>query len=396
MEALVNLCKVRGYVYPGSEIYGGLANAWDFGPLGVELRRNIKDAWWKAFIQGSEYNVGIESAILMNPRTWEASGHLSNFTDPLMDCRTCKSRFRADQIIKDALSEDDPERVRVEGWTADRMRDYIAQNGLKCPVCGSTDFTDVRQFNMMFKTYQGVTEDSKSEIYLRPETAQGMFVNFKNVQRTTRRKIPFWHRPDRKSFRNEITPGNFIFRTREFEQMELEFFCEPGTDLEWFATEAVLHRFSACSRLEAGNLRMRDHAPEELSHYSRATADIEYRFPFDGASSGESLTEQIMTWLSTPSFGRGHVLSRSDHGSEITSTASSRRWGSSGWRWRSFATHDEETLEDGETRTVLRPHSSLAPIKAAVLPLSKKLSEDVRSIPSAARTSSASSTSLEA
>ena len=243
MEALVNLCKVRGYVYPGSEIYGGLANAWDFGPLGVELRRNIKDAWWKAFIQGSEYNVGIESAILMNPRTWEASGHLSNFTDPLMDCRTCKSRFRADQIIKDALSEDDPERVRVEGWTADRMRDYIAQNGLKCPVCGSTDFTDVRQFNMMFKTYQGVTEDSKSEIYLRPETAQGMFVNFKNVQRTTRRKIPFGIGQIGKS--NEMDHArHFIFRTCEFEQMELVLPSLGPT--EWLL-EAVLQIFCLLS-----------------------------------------------------------------------------------------------------------------------------------------------------
>ncbi len=379
MEALVNLCKVRGYVYPGSEIYGGLANAWDFGPLGVELRRNIKDAWWKAFIQGSEYNVGIESAILMNPRTWEASGHLSNFTDPLMDCRTCKSRFRADQIIKDALSEDDPERVRVEGWTADRMRDYIAQNGLKCPVCGSTDFTDVRQFNMMFKTYQGVTEDSKSEIYLRPETAQGMFVNFKNVQRTTRRKIPFGIGQIGKSFRNEITPGNFIFRTREFEQMELEFFCEPGTDLEWFAYwKQFCIDFLLALGLKPENLRMRDHAPEELSHYSRATADIEYRFPF-GWGELWGIADRTDYDLAQHAKFSGEDMSYLDPitGQKYIPYCVEPAVGVERLALAFLCdAYDEETLEDGETRTVLRLHSSLAPIKAAVLPLSKKLSED--------------------
>lgn len=379
MEALVNLCKVRGYVYPGSEIYGGLANAWDFGPLGVELKRNIKEAWWRAFIHGSEYNVGIESAILMNPRTWEASGHLSNFTDPLMDCRTCKSRFRADQIIKDALSDEERERLRVDGWTPDRMRDYIVENGLKCPVCGSKDFTDVRQFNMMFKTFQGVTEDSKSEIYLRPETAQGMFVNFKNVQRTTRRKIPFGIGQVGKSFRNEITPGNFIFRTREFEQMELEFFCEPGTDLEWFAYwKQFCMDFLLALGLKPENLRIRDHATEELSHYSRATADIEYRFPFGWGelwgiadrtdydlSQHAKFSGEDMSYLD-PITGQKYVPYCVEPAVGVERLALA---------FLCDAYH-EETLEEGETRTVLRLHRSLAPIKAAVLPLSKKLSED--------------------
>lgn len=379
MEALVNVCKTRGYVYPGSEIYGGLANSWDFGPLGVELKRNIKNAWWKAFIQDSEYNVGIESAILMNPKVWEASGHLSNFNDPLMDCRTCKSRFRADQIIKDALDEDDEERSRVEGWTTDRMRDYIADKGLKCPVCGSTDFTDVRQFNMMFKTYQGVTEDSQSEIYLRPETAQGMFVNFKNVQRTTRKKIPFGIGQIGKSFRNEITPGNFIFRTREFEQMELEFFCEPGTDLEWFAYwKQFCMDFLLSLGMKPESLRLRDHAPEELSHYSRATADIEYRFPFGWGElwgiadrTDYDLTQHAefagedMSYLD-PMTGRKYVPYCVEPAVGVERLALAFLCDA----------YDEEELEGGETRTVLRLHRSLAPVKAAVLPLSKKLSEN--------------------
>ena len=282
MEKLTALAKNRGFIYPGSEIYGGLANTWDYGPLGVEFKNNVKDAWRRKFVQESKYNVGLDAAILMNPQTWVASGHVGGFSDPLIDCKQCKARFRADKLIEDYMKEaEGVEEPVVDGWPNEKLESYIQEKGIKCPECGKADFTGIRQFNLMFKTFQGVTEDSQSEIYLRPETAQGIFVNFKNVQRTSRKKIPFGIAQVGKSFRNEITPGNFIFRTREFEQMELEFFCKPGTELEWFAYwKDYAVNFLKSLGLSEENLKLRDHDPEELSHYSNATTDIEYRFPF--------------------------------------------------------------------------------------------------------------------
>ena len=236
MEKIVALAKARGFIYAGSEIYGGLANTWDYGNLGVELKNNVKKAWWQKFIMENQYNVGVDCAILMNPQTWVASGHLGGFSDPLMDCKECHERFRADKIIEDYALE---KKIELKGspdaWSQEEMKEFVEENQIPCPTCGKHNFTDIRQFNLMFKTFQGVTEDAKNTVYLRPETAQGIFVNFKNVQRTSRKKIPFGIGQIGKSFRNEITPGNFTFRTREFEQMELEFFCEPDTDLEWFA-----------------------------------------------------------------------------------------------------------------------------------------------------------------
>ena len=281
MEKLVALAKGRGFVYPGSEIYGGLANTWDYGPLGVELLKNVKNAWWKKFVQESKYNVGLDAAILMNPQTWVASGHVGGFSDPLIDCKHCKSRFRADKIIEEDLENKGQPDVVVDGWSNEKMESYVKDNGLKCPECGESDFTGIRQFNLMFQTYQGVTEEAKSAIYLRPETAQGIFVNFKNVQRTSRKKLPFGIAQIGKAFRNEITPGNFIFRTREFEQMELEFFCRPGEDLEWHKYwKEYCGKFLDSLNMNREKLRFRDHDPEELSHYSNATTDIEYLFPF--------------------------------------------------------------------------------------------------------------------
>ena len=275
MEAITNLAKARGFVYAGSEIYGGLANTWDYGPLGVEFKNNVKRAWWKKFVQESPYNVGLDSAILMNPEVWVASGHVGGFSDPLMDCRSCKTRHRADKLIEDQCG------VAPNGWSDQQMLGYIRENHVKCPDCGAEDFTDIRKFNLMFKTHQGVTEDAKNEVYLRPETAQGIFVNFANVQRTTRKKLPFGVCQIGKSFRNEITPGNFTFRTREFEQMELEFFVKPGTDLEWFDYwREHCRSFLRALGLRDENLRIRDHEKEELSHYSKATSDIEFLFPF--------------------------------------------------------------------------------------------------------------------
>ena len=274
LDKIVALCKGRGFVYPGSEIYGGLANTWDYGPLGVELKTNIKNAWRKKFIQENKYNVGLDSAILMNPQTWVASGHVGGFSDPLMDCKDCKTRHRADKLIEDNGGD-------ANGWTNEQMMTYIREHGIKCPNCGSTNFTDIRQFNLMFKTFQGVTEDSKNEIYLRPETAQGIFVNFANIQRTSRKKVPFGVAQVGKSFRNEITPGQFIFRVREFEQMELEFFCKPGTDLEWFQYwRSYCKNFLLSLGLKEENIRLRDHSPEELCFYSKATTDFEFMFPF--------------------------------------------------------------------------------------------------------------------
>ena len=372
MEKLVALCKGRGFVYAGSEIYGGLANTWDYGPLGVELKTNIKNAWRKKFIQENPYNVGLDSAILMNPQTWVASGHLGGFSDPLMDCRECKTRHRADNLIEDF------DGTNVAGWSNEQMMDYIKEKAIACPSCGKHNFTDIRQFNLMFKTFQGVTEDSKNELYLRPETAQGIFVNFKNVQRTTRKKVPFGIGQIGKSFRNEITPGNFTFRTREFEQMELEFFCEPGTDLEWLDYwRTYCKNFLLSLGMTEDRMRLRDHSPEELSHYSKGTTDIEYKFPFGWGelwgiadrtdydltchqnTSGEDMTyfdqaknEKYVPYCIEPSVGADRVT-------------------------LAFLcdAYDEEEVGEGDVRTVLHFHPALAPIKAAVLPLSKKLNE---------------------
>ena len=371
LEKIVALCKGRGFVYPGSEIYGGLANTWDYGPLGVELKTNIKNAWRKKFIQENKYNVGLDSAILMNPQTWVASGHVGGFSDPLMDCKDCKTRHRADKLIEDNGGD-------ANGWTNEQMMAYIRENGIKCPNCGSTNFTDIRQFNLMFKTFQGVTEDSKNEIYLRPETAQGIFVNFANIQRTSRKKVPFGVAQVGKSFRNEITPGQFIFRVREFEQMELEFFCKPGTDLEWFQYwRTYCKNFLLSLGLKEENIRLRDHSPEELCFYSKATTDFEFMFPFGWGelwgvadrtdydltqhmkTSGKSLeyfdpetNEKYIPYVIEPSLGVERLFLA------VVCDA-----------------YDEEQLEDGTSRTVMHLHPALAPVKAAILPLSKKLSE---------------------
>ena len=371
LEKIVALCKGRGFVYPGSEIYGGLANTWDYGPLGVELKTNIKNAWRKKFIQENKYNVGLDSAILMNPQTWVASGHVGGFSDPLMDCKDCKTRHRADKLIEDNGGD-------ANGWTNEQMMTYIRDNGIKCPNCGSTNFTDIRQFNLMFKTFQGVTEDSKNEIYLRPETAQGIFVNFANIQRTSRKKVPFGVAQVGKSFRNEITPGQFIFRVREFEQMELEFFCKPGTDLEWFQYwRSYCKNFLLSLGLKEENIRLRDHSPEELCFYSKATPDFAFMFPFGWGelwgvadrtdydltqhmkTSGKSLeyfdpetNEKYIPYVIEPSLGVERLFLA------VVCDA-----------------YDEEQLEDGTSRTVMHLHPALAPVKAAILPLSKKLSE---------------------
>ena len=371
LDKIVALCKGRGFVYPGSEIYGGLANTWDYGPLGVELKTNIKNAWRKKFIQENKYNVGLDSAILMNPQTWVASGHVGGFSDPLMDCKDCKTRHRADKLIEDNGGD-------ANGWTNEQMMTYIREHGIKCPNCGSTNFTDIRQFNLMFKTFQGVTEDSKNEIYLRPETAQGIFVNFANIQRTSRKKVPFGVAQVGKSFRNEITPGQFIFRVREFEQMELEFFCKPGTDLEWFQYwRSYCKNFLLSLGLKEENIRLRDHSPEELCFYSKATTDFEFMFPFGWGelwgvadrtdydltqhqkTSGKSLeyfdpetNEKYIPYVIEPSLGVERLFLA------VVCDA-----------------YDEEQLEDDTSRTVMHLHPALAPVKAAVLPLSKKLSE---------------------
>ena len=382
MEKIVALAKNRGYVYPGSEIYGGLANTWDYGPLGVEFKNNVKKAWWKKFVQESKYNVGLDAAILMNPRTWEASGHIGGFADPLIDCKECRSRFRADKLIEDYRSEKGLPEEAVDGWSNEKLEEYIRDEQIACPECGKSNYTNIRQFNLMFKTFQGVTEDSQSQIYLRPETAQGIFVNFKNVQRTSRKKIPFGIAQIGKSFRNEITPGNFTFRTREFEQMELEFFCKPGEDLEWFnywRTYCVDFLKSLGMTME--NIRTRDHEKEELSHYSNATTDIEFLFPFGWGElwgiadrtdfdlskhaefSGQDMTyldpdtnERYVPYCIEPSLGADRVALAflvDAYDEEVLST-------------------DDNGKED--TRIVLRLHPALAPFKAAVLPLSKKLS----------------------
>ena len=372
MDKIVALCKNRGFVYSGSEIYGGLANTWDYGPLGVELKNNIKKAWWKKFVQESPHNVGLDSAILMNPQTWVASGHLGGFSDPLMDCKDCKTRHRADNLIEEFNG------TNVAGWANDQMMDYIKSNNIVCPNCGKLNFTDIRQFNLMFKTFQGVTEDSKAELYLRPETAQGIFVNFANIQRTSRKKVPFGVAQIGKSFRNEITPGNFIFRVREFEQMELEFFCKPGTDLEWFAFwRAYCRDFLLSLGLKEENLRLRDHDADELSFYSKATTDFEYLFPFGWGelwgiadrtdydlkqhqtTSGKSLeyfdpedNSKYLPYVIEPSLGVERLFL-----SVLTEA------------------FDEETIGEGDVRNVMHFHPALAPVKACILPLVKKIKE---------------------
>lgn len=372
MDKIVALCKGRGFVYPGSEIYGGLSNSWDYGPLGVEFKNNVKKAWWKKFVQESRYNVGLDSAILMNPQVWVASGHVGGFSDPLMDCKDCKTRHRADKLIEDQAG------ATADGWNFEQMSAFIKEKGIVCPGCGSKNFTDIRSFNLMFKTFQGVTEDAKSELYLRPETAQGIFINYSNIARTTRKKIPFGVGQIGKSFRNEITPGNFIFRIREFEQMELEFFCKPGTDLDWFHYwKDTCKNFLYSLGLKEENVRMRDHEQEELSFYSKATTDIEYLFPFGWGelwgiadrtdydlnqhikNSGKALdyfdqetNERYVPFVIEPSLGADRVA-------------------------LAFLcdAYDEEQVGEGDTRVVLRLHPALAPFKACVLPLSKKLNE---------------------
>ncbi len=382
MEKIVALSKSRGIIYAGSEIYGGLANTWDYGPLGVELKNNVKKAWWKKFIQESKYNVGLDSAILMNPQTWVASGHIGGFSDPLTDCKECKTRHRADKLIEDYVAKEgidfNPAVLDDKG-----MMDYINEHKIVCPVCGKLNYTDIRKFNLMFKTFQGVTEDTKSEIYLRPETAQGIFVNFKNIQRSSRKKVPFGVGQIGKSFRNEITPGNFTFRTREFEQMELEFFCKPGTDLEWFAYwKDTCAQWLYSLGISKENLRLRDHDPEELSHYSNATTDFEFMFPFGWGElwgiadrtdfdltqhqkvSGESMeytdpftNEKYIPYVIEPSLGADRVTLAF-----------------------LIEAYDEETVGDNDTRVVLHLHPALAPYKAAVLPLSKKLGEGAEKV----------------
>ncbi len=383
MEKIVNLCKARGFVYPGSEIYGGLANSWDYGPLGAELKKNIKDAWWKKFITQNRYNVGIDAAIIMNPQVWVTTGHVGGFSDPLIDCKACKTRHRADKLIEEWAFKNGKEMAGLDGWTNEQLVNYIKENNIVCPSCGKMDFTEIRQFNLMFKSYMGVTEDAKSEVYLRPETAQGMFVDFKNVLRTTRRKMPMGIGQMGRSFRNEITPGNFIFRTREFEQMELEFFCKPGTDLEWYEYwKKFCKDWLTNLGIKEENLRLREHSKEELSFYSKGTTDIEFLFPFGWGelwgiadrtdydlsrhmeASKEDLTyldletnERYVPYCIEPAVGVDRIF--------LAMMCNA---------------YDEEIVGEGDTRTVLHLHPALAPYKVAVLPLSKKLSEKAEEV----------------
>lgn len=378
MEKIVSLCKSRGIIYPGSDIYGGLSNTWDYGPLGVEFKNNVKKAWWKKFVQQSRYNVGLDSAILMNPTVWVASGHVGSFSDPLIDCKECKARFRADKLIEEFYLKNNLGEINVDGLENEKVESIIEEKNICCPECGKKNFTKIRRFNLMFKTFQGVTEDSKSEIYLRPETAQGIFVNFKNISRTSRKKIPFGIAQIGKSFRNEITPGNFTFRTREFEQMELEFFCKPGEDLKWYEYwKKYSFNWLLSLGLNKENLRLRDHEKEELSFYSKATCDIEFLFPFGFGElwgiadrtdydlsrhievSNEDLryidpitNEKYIPYCIEPSLGADRVA-------------------------LAFLcdAYDEEQIDQKDTRTVLRLHPALAPFKAAILPLTKKLQD---------------------
>ena len=375
MDQIVALCKGRGFIFAGSEIYGGLANTWDYGPLGVEFKNNVKKAWWRKFVQESPYNVGMDAAILMNPETWVASGHVGGFSDPLMDCKACKARFRADQLIE-AYAEEHGLDVRPDGWSNQQMEQFIADNGIVCPECGKADFTGIRKFNLMFKTFQGVTEDSASELYLRPETAQGIFVNFRNVQRTTRRKIPFGIAQIGKSFRNEITPGNFTFRTREFEQMELEFFCEPGTDLEWYAYwKDYCKNFLLSLGMTESHIKLREHEQAELSHYSKGTTDIEFLFPF-GWGELWGIADRTDFDLKSHAQHSGENFEYQDPftGQKYIPYCVEPSLGADRVALAFLCdAYDEEELEGGDKRTVLRLHGALAPYKAAVLPLSKKL-----------------------
>ncbi len=387
MEKIVALCKNRGFVFPGSEIYGGLANAWDYGPLGVELKNNIKKAWWKKFVQESPLNVGVDCAILMNPNVWVASGHVGGFSDPLMDCKECKERFRADKLIEDFMHEKGIEEV-VDGWSNEQLKAYIVDNKISCPSCNSNNFTDIRQFNLMFETQAGVTSEKLNTLYLRPETAQGIFVNYKNVQRTTRKKIPFGIGQIGKSFRNEITPGNFIFRIREFEQMELEFFCEPGTDLEWFEYwKKFCIEWLYSIDIKQENIRVRDHKQEELSHYSVATTDLEYLFPFGWGElwgiadrtdfdlkSHQTHSKQDLEYFDQESGKKyiPYVIEPSLGADRLALAVLSEAYD------EEVVGTDEKGKED--VRTVMRFHPAIAPIKAAVFPLSKKLGEEAYGI----------------
>ena len=374
MDKVVALCKNRGFVYPGSEIYGGLANAWDYGPYGVELKNNVKKAWWKKFVQESPYNVGLDSAILMNPQTWVASGHLGGFSDPLMDCKECKARFRADDLIEafDGTSAD--------GWSNDEMMKFIDEHDIVCPKCGKKNFTSIKQFNLMFKTFMGVTDDSANAVYLRPETAQGIFVNFANVQRTSRKKVPFGIGQIGKSFRNEITPGNFIFRTREFEQMELEFFCKPDTDLEWFKFwKDYCTNWLIDLGISTDNIRMHDHSPEELCFYSKATTDIQFMFPFGwGELWGiADRTDYDLTQHQNTSNKSLEYFDPEDNSRYIPYVIEPSLGADRVVLAFLCEAYDEEVIdaEKNDVRTVMHFHPAIAPIKAAVLPLTKKLKE---------------------
>ena len=381
MEKIVALCKGRGFVFPGSEIYGGLANTWDYGPLGVELKNNVKKAWWKKFVQENPYNVGLDAAILMNPQVWVASGHVGGFSDPLMDCKECKERFRADKVIEDWCQANGFDLGKsVDALSQAEMKEFVEEHNIPCPSCGGHNWTDIRQFNLMFKTFQGVTEDAKNTVYLRPETAQGIFVNFQNVQRTTRKKLPFGVCQIGKSFRNEITPGNFTFRTREFEQMELEFFCKPGTELEWFAYwKDFCHQWLLGLGMQDDNLRLRDHDPEELSHYSNATTDFEFAFPFGwGELWGvASRTNYDLNAHQTTS-GKDQTYFDQEAGEHYIPFVIEPSLGADRVTLAFLVdAYDEEVVgqdKNGkdDVRTVLRLHPALAPFKCAVLPLSKK------------------------
>lgn len=382
MDKIVNLCKNRGIIFPGSEIYGGLANAWDYGPLGVQIKNNIKAAWWKKFVQENPYNVGLDCSILMNPTVWQASGHLGGFSDPLMDCKNCKARHRADNLIEDYMKKKGIEE-NIAAWSNEQFENYIKEHSIVCPTCGKSDFTPIRKFNLMFKTFQGVTEDSSSTIYLRPETAQGIFVNFKNTQRATRKRVPFGIAQIGKSFRNEITPGNFIFRVREFEQMELEFFCQPGTDLEWFNYwKNFCHNWLLEIGIKDENLKLRDHDKEELCFYSKATTDFEFKFPFGWGElwgvadrtdydlsqhakfSGKDMSyqdpvtnEKYIPYVIEPSLGVERLM--------LAYLCNA---------------YDEETVGENDSRVVMHFHPAIAPFKAAILPLQKNLSEKAKEI----------------
>ena len=382
MDKIVNLCKARGYIYPGSEIYGGLANTWDYGPLGVEFKNNVKKAWMKKFVQESKYNVGLDAAILMNPETWVASGHVGGFSDPLIDCKECKTRHRADKLIEEWMHEHHCEEV-VDGWPDEKMIAYMQEHHIACPNCGKENFTGIRKFNLMFKTFQGVTEDSSAELYLRPETAQGIFVNFKNVLRTTRRKLPMGIAQIGKSFRNEITPGNFTFRTREFEQMELEFFCKPGTDMEWFEYwRTFCKNWLLSLGMKEENMRLRDHSKEELSFYSKGTTDIEFLFPFGwGELWGiANRTNYDLTQHMEHSKEDFNYLDQ-ETGEKFVPYCVEPSLGCDRVALAFLCNaYEEEEVGEGDVRTVLHLHPFLAPYKVAVLPLSKKLSEKAEEV----------------